>query len=93
MSWIKGLWNKLVSKTSVTPTVVVVEEISVADIFCDAIVQSGVDIDYVKENLLGRFCDWYDGAPTEESVINSIDDFIQTLPTAVARNVLRQQSK
>lgn len=91
MNLLKQLWDKLVNKTSVRPTLVLVEEEAVAEILTSILIESGVNTDYIQEHLVGRFEEWYDGEPTAEAIRDSIADFKESLPDGLHRNVNRQQ--
>ena len=82
MSWIKSLWDKVVNKTSTSPTLVVVEEqqVDVRKVFEHYCRSKGVkqaDLDSV--NAGGLFEEWYDGEATEDAVKESIQDFKQAM--------------
>ena len=79
MNWIKALWDKLVRKTSVSPTLVVVEEVEerdVAEIFYDICREAGISHkDLARNVIIPTFVDWYKGEPDEQAIRNSIDAF------------------
>lgn len=82
MSWIKSLWDKVVSKTSTSPTLVVVEEqqVDVRKVFEHYCRSKGIkqaDLDSVNAGAL--FEEWYDGEATEDAVKESIQDFKQAM--------------
>ena len=80
MNWIKTLWNKLVNKTSVSPTLVVVEEVEerdVAEIFYDICREAGISHkDLARNVVVPTFVDWYEGESDEQAIRNSIDAFL-----------------
>ena len=79
MNWIKTLWNKLVDKTSTSPTLVEVEEVDdrdVAEIFYDICRESGINHrDITRLVLVPTFVDWYDGEADEQSIRDCINSF------------------
>ena len=79
MNWIKTLWNKLVDKTSTSPTLVEVEEVDdrdVAEIFYDICRESGINHrDITRLVLVPTFVDWYDGEADEQSIRDCISSF------------------
>ena len=97
MNWLKSLWNKLVNKTSISPTIVVVEEIeelevdtaAVANIFTQLCVESGIARKWVvRYDMASAFIEWYDGPADVESVRGSIEDFKKARPD-LAPNLVR----
>jgi|TARA_E500000331_G_C16871951_1_gene546580 hypothetical protein len=91
MNWIKTLWNKLVSKTSVVSTLVLAEEETVAEILTNILVTSGVGEEYIKEHVLAPFEEIYDGEATEEAVNAGLSAFIEANP-GLGRGISKQQS-
>ena len=82
MSWIKSLWDKVVNKTSTSPTLVVVEEqqIDVRKVFEHYCRSKGVkqaDLDSVNAGAI--FEEWYDGEATEDAIKQSIQEFKQVM--------------
>ena len=76
MKWIKTLWDKLVKKTSVSPTLVVVEEARCGDIFAHMCREAGIKQKTLDStHLVKLFEDWYEGDCDEENIQSSIDDF------------------
>ena len=79
MRCIKRLWNKLVQKTSVSPTLVVVEEVEeerCGDIFAHLCRDAGVKQKTLDSaGLVEIFEDWYKGPCDEESIRSSMEDF------------------
>ena len=82
MNWLKTLWNKLVNKTSVAPTLVVVEEVQepeqdIADLFLEVCADLGIGSKIIEQtNAVELFVSWYDGDATKEQVRNSLLTFI-----------------
>ena len=87
MNWLKTLWNKLVNKTSVSPTLVTVEDEagSCAEIFLNILQEAGCSKHVKKVNGLELFEEWYDGPCNEESVCASIADFKVAYPAIAAK--------
>ena len=81
MNWIKTLWNKLISKTSVAPTLVVVEEVpelDVADLFLEVCSDLGIGSKVIEQtNAVELFVIWYDGGATKVEVQNSLATFVK----------------
>ena len=85
MNWIKSLWDKLVKKTSVSPTLVVVEEEKEPNpsspIFYQICREAGMKHRIIVRNdIVGKFEDWYKGAPDRNEVEQSIDAFKDAHP-------------
>jgi hypothetical protein len=82
MNWLKTLWNKLVSKTSVAPTLVVVEEVQepeqdIADLFLEVCADLGIGSKIIEQTgAVELFISWYDGDATKVEVQNSLATFI-----------------
>lgn len=96
MNWLKTLWNKLVSKTSVAPTLVVVEEVQdLSELLVQAFEDTGVSEAYTCENLVARYEDWYEGEHDAEAVADSLKDFRDSLPPGMQRKikVMQRSSK
>jgi len=92
MSWIKSLWNKLVDKTSVTPTLVEVEEIeevdaeAVAAIFTQICIDAGIVRKWiVRYDMAAVFVDWYDGPAEVESIKGCIAQFKKETPSLASK--------
>ena len=83
MKWLKTLWNKLVTKTSISATVVEVEvedlePSDVGRVFKEICVQSRVRSRDLKEhNIVSIFEEWYDGPLNEERIRQSIPVFME----------------
>ena len=92
MNWLKTLWKKLVSKTSVSPTLVMVEEESVAEILTSMLVESGVSEEYVVEHVVPRFEEIYDGEATVDAVKAALNTFTEANP-GIGRIISKQQTK
>lgn len=85
MNWIKTLWSNLVNKTAVSSTLSVVEEIEepteekkekASEIFEKVLLEAGISDGVIsKYEILTAFEEWYTGAPTQEEIENSIQDF------------------
>jgi|TARA_R110000824_G_scaffold147030_2_gene316379 hypothetical protein len=76
MNLLKSLWNKLVNKTSVSSTLVVVEEECCGDLFAHMCREAGVkqkDID--RTNAVALFEEWYTGPCDEEKITSAMADF------------------
>jgi len=80
MNWLKVLWNKLVNKTSTSPTLVVVEEEhSVGELFLEVCTEAGLGSRVLAAtNAVEKFEKWYTGALDKESVRASIEEFKKT---------------
>jgi len=80
MNWIKKLWNNLVSKTSVAPTLVVAEEepeLDIADLFLEVCSDLGIGSKVIEQtNAVELFVIWYDGGATKVEVQDSLATFI-----------------
>jgi len=88
MNWLKSLWDKLVNKTSTSPTLVVVEETpeECGEVFRIICLEAGVaqrDLD--KGNLVALFEDWYKGPCTRDAVCASLLAFRKAHPVANAK--------
>ncbi len=81
MNWLKTLWNKLVNKTSISPTLVLVEEFDpteVGRVFKNICISAGVRRkDLENHNIVAIFEEWYAGDMNEESVRQSILPFMR----------------
>ena len=92
MNWLKALWNKLVSKTSAAPTLVVVEEVQdLSELLVQAFEDTGVSEAYTCENLVTRYEEWYEGEHNPEAVADSLEDFRNSLPTGMQRKIKAMQ--
>jgi hypothetical protein len=87
MNWLKTLWSKLVSKTSVSQTTAVVEEEGgcCGEIFLHMLQEAGVSKHVKKVNGLELFEEWYDGPCNEESILAAMADFKKGYPTVAAK--------
>ena len=95
MNWLKKLCNSLVSKTSTSPKLVVVDEeptpVEVeedgdcAEIFLHILQEAGVSKHVKKINGVELFVEWYNGPCNEESIRNAIDDFKEAHPAVAAK--------
>ena len=90
MNLLKTLWNKLVNKTSVSPTLVMVEEDTgdVAEIFTDLCIEAGIQKRWVdRYNMASIFFEWYDGPANAESIMASIAQFKIETPSLAPKLV------
>jgi hypothetical protein len=80
MNWLKTFWNKLVNKTSVSSTLVLVEEeCSVVELFLEVCTEAGVGSRILDStNAVEKFEDWYTGPASKESIAASLKEFIKT---------------
>ena len=95
MNWIKTLWNKLVDKTSTSPTLVEVEEVEEFDVETVAAIFTQMCIDagnarkwIVRYDMAAAFTEWYDGPANVSSIRASIDEFKKARPD-MAPNLVR----
>jgi len=89
VNWIQTLWNNIVNKTSVSPTLVVAEEDEdegcCAEIFLNILQESGCSKHVKKVNGLELFEEWYDGPCNEEDIRAAIADFKTAHPSVAAK--------
>ena len=87
MNWLKTLWNNIVNKTSVSATLVVVEEDEgcCAEIFLHVLREAGVSKHVKKANGLALFEEWYSGPCNEDSIRGAIADFKTAHPAVAAK--------
>jgi len=86
MNLLKTLWDKLVNKTSASPTLVAVEEESCTDIFKQICLDAGIrNKDLASGKVLESFEAWYDGPCNEDSIRTSIADFKAAHSAAAAK--------
>ena len=88
MNLLKSLWNKLVNKTSTSPTMVLVQEDPrpLGEVFAHLCREAGVkqrDLD--STNAVALFEEWYLGLKTEEDILAAIADFKVAHPTINAK--------
>ena len=93
MNWIKSLWNKLVSSTSTSPTLVLVEEVDedtteelppAGQILEQILLDAGIGQTTIDSlDVLGLFEDWYDGPADAEHVAGSIQSFKEAMGGAI----------
>ena len=79
MNWLKTLWDKLVKKTSVSSTLVMVEEECCGDLFAHMCREAGVkqrDLD--STNAVTLFEEWYTGPCDEENIKSAMAKFKDT---------------
>ena len=88
MSWIKSLWDKVVNKTSASPTLALVEEEpteDIAELFESVCAQIGLGEKFTKGiGATQKFIDWYDGSADEESVRQALSKFKQAMGGAIS---------
>ena len=83
MNWLKTLWSKLVTKTSTSVTVVEVEEddleqADVGRVFREICIEARVrSQDLHQHNIVSIFEEWYEGPLNEDSIRESIPDFMK----------------
>ena len=86
MNWLKQLWNKLVNKTSVSPTLVVVEEEKCGDILRHMCTSAGVkNKDLASGKIIESFEEWYGGPCNEKSIRECLEEFKMAYPAAAAK--------
>lgn len=90
MNWLKTLWSKLVSSTSTSPTLVLVEEINeeepspVGRIFEHICRSKGVkQADLDSTNAVVLFEEWYEGDRNEDAIRESIQSFKKAMGGAI----------
>ena len=102
MSWIKSLWDKVVNKTSTSPTLTLVEEVeeieepveekleSVPEILERVLLEAGIsDTVIEKLDVLEVFDQWYEGAPTQADIEDSIQSFKKAMGGAINAKLSR----
>ena len=99
MSWIKSLWDKVVNKTSTSPTLVLVEEVeepveekleSVPEILERVLLEAGISGAVIEKlDVLEVFDRWYDGPPTREDIEDSLQSFKETMGGAINAKLSR----
>ena len=90
MSWLKSLWDKVVNKTSTSPTLVIVEEEDgdVMKIFTNLCIEAGIQKRWVdRYAMASTFLEWYDGAANVESIKASIPQFKTDHPELASKLV------
>lgn len=87
MNWLKTLWNNIVNKTSVSATLVAVEEDEgcCAEIFLHVLREAGVSKHVKKANGLALFEEWYNGPCNEDSIRAAMADFKAAHPAVAAK--------
>jgi hypothetical protein len=96
MSWIKSLWDKVINKTSTSPTLTLVEEVeeieepteekfeSVPEILERVLLEAGISETIIERlDVLEVFDQWYEGAPTQADVKDSIQSFKEAMGGAI----------
>jgi len=98
MNWLKSLWDKLVNKTSTSPTLVVVEEEpveykeeSVGRILEQILLEAGVSEHIIsKLDILAVFEQWYQGPNNEEEIRDSIQSFKEAVGGSINAKLNRK---
>jgi hypothetical protein len=94
MNWIKSLWDKLVNSTSTSPTIVLAEEVeeepteekheSAEELMKQILLEARVSEATIESlDILNLFKEWYEGAPDEEEIRASIQDFKEAMGGAI----------
>jgi len=93
MSWIKSLWDKVVNKTSTSPTLTLVEEVeepteekleSVPKILERVLLEAGISETIIERlDVLEVFDQWYDGPPTQADIEDSLQSFKEAMGGAI----------
>ncbi len=93
MSWIKSLWDKVVNKTSTSPTLTLVEEAeepteekseSVPEILERVLLEAGISETIIERlDVLEVFDRWYDGPPTREDIEDCLQSFKEAMGGAI----------
>ena len=93
MSWIKSLWDKVVNKTSTSPTLVLVEEVeepveekleSVPEILQRVLLEAGISKAIIERlDILEVFDQWYDGPPAQADIEDSLQSFKKAMGGAI----------
>ena len=93
MSWIKSLWDKVVNKTSTSPTLTLVEEIeepteekleTVPEILERVLLEAGISETVIERlDVLEVFDQWYDGPPTQADIEDSLQSFKRAMGGAI----------
>ena len=99
MSWIKSLWDKVVNKTSTSPTLTLVEEIeepteekfeSVPEILERVLLEAGISETVIERlDVLEVFDQWYEGAPTQADIEDSLQSFKKAMGGAINAKLSR----
>jgi len=96
MNLLKQLWNWVVKKTSTAPQLAAVEEEptpveveetpDVGEMFGYICREAGVrNRDLISTDAIALFVEWYDEAPTEESIRAAIPSFKKAYPKVNAK--------
>ena len=93
MNWLKSLWDKVVNKTSTSPTLTLVEEIeepteekfeSVPEILERVLLEAGISETIIERlDVLEVFDQWYDGPPTQADIEDSLQSFKKAMGGAI----------
>ncbi len=90
MNWIKSLWDKVVNKTSTSPTLTLVEEPieekleSVPEILERVLLEAGISEAIIERlDLLEVFDQWYTGPPTQADIEDSLQSFKEAMGGAI----------
>ena len=99
MNWLKSLWDKVVNKTSTSPTLTLVEEIeepteekfeSVPEILERVLLEAGINKTVIERlDVLEVFDQWYDGPPTQADIEDSLQSFKQAMGGAINAKLSR----
>ena len=97
MSWIKSLWDKVVNRTSVSPTLVLVEEApqdprgpgALFGSMCRAVGVKNRDLS--ETNAIALFEEGYDGPATEEEIRKVLWQFKEAHPGVAPKNSHTEQ--
>jgi hypothetical protein len=99
MSWIKSLWDKVVNKTSTSPTLTLTEEVeepieekleSVPEILQRVLLEAGISETIIERlDVLEVFDQWYDGPPTQTDIEDSLQNFKKAMGGAINAKLSR----
>ena len=99
MNWLKSLWDKVVNKTSTSPTLTLVEEIeepaeekleSVPEILERVLLEAGISETIIERlDVLEIFDRWYDGPPTQADIEDSLQSFKEAMGGAINAKLSR----
>tara|TARA_R100000664_G_C2717565_1_gene112119 strand:- start:544 stop:858 length:315 start_codon:yes stop_codon:yes gene_type:complete len=96
MSWIKSLWDKVVNKTSTSPTLTLVEEVeeieepveekleTVPEILERVLLEAGISKAIIERlDILEVFDQWYEGPPAQADIEDSLQSFKKAMGGAI----------
>ncbi len=99
MNWLKSLWDKLVNKTSTSPTLTLVEEIeepteekleSVPEILERVLLEAGISETIIERlDVLEVFDQWYEGPPIQADIEDSLQSFKKAMGGAINAKLSR----